>query len=91
MTADQRLTLILSAIGIVFIPTLAFIIRATVKWTRVEDKLAEMVDDMKKIVDDKDKTHTDMLRQMTDDRRATDRRLRWLEENLWNKGNKNAV
>lgn len=91
MTPDQRLTLILTAIGIVFIPTLAFIIRATVKWTRVEDKLAEMVDDMKKIVDDKDKTHTDMLRQMTDDRRATDRRLRWLEENLWNKGNKNAL
>lgn len=90
MTADQRLTLILSAIGIVFVPMLAFTIRATVKWTRVEDKLSELIEDMKKIVDDKEKTHTDILGQMAEDRRATNLRLRWLEEHLWNRG-KNAI
>jgi hypothetical protein len=88
MTPDQRFALILSAIGIVFIPTLAFIVRATIKWTRVEDKLSELVDDMRKLVEDKEKTHTDMIRQMAEDRSATNQRLRWLEENVWNRGNR---
>lgn len=83
MTPDQRLALILSAIGIVFIPTLGFIIRATIKWTTVENKLGEIVADMKDIVETKDKTHAEMIRTMADDRRANDRRLRWLEEHYW--------
>lgn len=71
-------------------PTLAFIIRATIKWTRVEDKLEELVNDMRKLVEDKEKTHTDIINQMTEDRRATNLRLRWLEENVWNRS-KNAL
>lgn len=83
MTADQRLALILSTLGIVFIPMLTFLIRATVKWTRVEDELRQVADDLKQLVADKDRTHRDILNQMTNDRSATDRRLRWLEEHLW--------
>lgn len=83
MTPDQRLTLILSAIGILVLPTLVFIVRATVKWTRVESKLEDVADDLKKIVEDKDRVHRDILQQMADDRNATNLRLRWLEEHLW--------
>lgn len=87
---EQLLALILSALAVVFIPLLIALIRGIVKWTRVEDKLDELVKDMAQLIKDKDATHEAMLKQMTDDRRATDRRLRWLEENLW-KGRRNAV
>lgn len=80
----------ISALAVIFIPLLIALIRGIVKWTRVEDKLDELVKDMSQLIKDKDATHEAMLRQMTDDRSATDRRLRWLEENLW-KGRRNAV
>lgn len=84
------LALILSAIGIIFIPLLVVLIRGIVKWTRVEDKLDELVKDMGQLIRDKDETHNAIIKQMGDDRRATDKRLRWLEENVW-KGRHNAV
>lgn len=87
---EQLLALILSAFAVIFIPLLIALIRGIVKWTRVEDKLDELVKDMSQLIRDKDATHEAMLKQMTDDRHATDRRLRWLEENLW-KGRRNAV
>lgn len=92
MTSGQQqlLALMISALAVIFIPLLIALIRGIVKWTRVEDKLDELVKDMSQLIKDKDATHEAMLKQMTDDRRATDRRLRWLEENLW-KGRRNAV
>lgn len=87
---EQLLALILSAFAVIFIPLLIALIRGIVKWTRVEDKLDELVKDMGQLIKDKDATHEAMLKQMTDDRSVTDRRLRWLEENLW-KGRRNAV
>lgn len=87
---EQLLALMISALAVIFIPLLIALIRGIVKWTRVEDKLDELVKDMSQLIKDKDATHEAMLRQMTDDRSATDRRLRWLEENLW-KGRRNAV
>lgn len=83
MTPNERVSLILTAIGILFIPMLIFIVRATIKWTRVEDKLSELVTDMRDIIEAKDKTHAEMIRTMTEDRAANDRRLRWLEEHYW--------
>lgn len=65
------------------IPTLIFLIRGAIKWTRVEDRLTEIAKDLNEIVADKDKVHTEMLTQMREDRAATDRRLRWLEETRW--------
>ena len=83
MSNGERFTLILSTIGIVGIPALAFVVRATIKWTRVEDKLEVIATKLLDIVRDKDKIHGEMLQQMREDREATNRRLRWLEENLW--------
>lgn len=88
---DQLLALILTSMAVIFIPLLVLMVRIVVKWTKVEANLEDLTGDMKALVIDKEKTHTEMLRQMADDRRATDRRLRWLEENIWNRGTKNAL
>ena len=83
MNLGQVLGVILSALAVVFIPLMVMLYRGIVKWTRTEDKLDHLIDDVKTLITDKDQTHKEMLQQMTDDRRATDRRLRWLEENIW--------
>jgi hypothetical protein len=92
MTPDQRLALILSFVSVIGIPTLAFSFRFMTKWTRVESRMEELVRSMARLVDDKDKVHTAIQQEIRDDRAsakddraATDRRLRWLEEHLWGK------
>ncbi len=87
----QLLTILLSAIGIIFIPMLVVLVRGIVKWTRVEDKLDEVIRDMKELVLDKNKVHLEITTQMREDRSATDKRLRWLEEYLWSRGKPNAL
>lgn len=92
MTPGQEMvvSIILSVIGIVFIPLLITLIRVTVKWTKVEAKLDELARDMRDLVESKDKVHTDMIRSMSEDRDATNRRLRWLEEHIW-RNSRNAL
>lgn len=82
----QLLSVILSAMAIIFIPIAVLLFRGIVKWTRTEDKLDHLITDVEKLIQDKDNTHQAMLRQMADDRKATDSRLRWLEENIWKRG-----
>lgn len=79
----ESVAVIISSIAIILTPMIAFLYRTTVKWTHVEDKLENVVEDVKDLVKDKDKVHTEILSQMTHDRDATDKRLRWLEQNLW--------
>lgn len=84
MTRDEILTVALTIFSALFLPALAFIIRGAVKWTRVESKLEDIAKDLVEIVRDKDRTHNEIISTMRDDRAATDKRLRWLEENVWN-------
>lgn len=86
MSPDVRFTLILTFISVIGAPTLVFSLRISAKWTRVEARLEELVRNMAKLVDDKDKVHLAIQSEIRDDRAATDRRLRWLEEHLWGKG-----
>lgn len=91
MTSQTRfefLSLLLSIIVLLIIPLIITMIRGIVKWTRTEDKLNTLMRDVSQLVEDKDKTHTEILAQMREDRNATNRRLRWLEENVW-KGRNN--
>jgi hypothetical protein len=83
LTKFDWLMLVMSVISILLIPTLALVFRLVVKWTKAEARLEDLADDMRKLVTDKDKTHTEMLTAMREDRASTDKRLRWLEENLW--------
>lgn len=74
------MTVVLSVLAILIIPALVVMVRGAIKWTRVEDKLDRLVDEMVLLVKDKDATHAEMLSQMRSDRDATDRRLRFIEE-----------
>lgn len=93
MTAgqEQLLALILSAMAVIFIPLMVMLYHGIVKWTRVESKLEELTNDIRELVADKEKTHAAMIDTMSKDRDATDRRLRWLEENIWKRSRPNAV
>lgn len=85
MSPDARLGLILTAISVIGGPTLVFVVRATVKWTRVEDRLGDLIGDVDKLVRDKDRVHREIVDQMREDRRATNERLTWLERHLWSR------
>jgi hypothetical protein len=82
-------TLALSVIGIILIPMGIAFIRLIRKWTQIEDRLTDLAKDMRELVEDKDKVHSEILGQMREDRKATDRRLRWLEEHLWKQDRRN--
>jgi hypothetical protein len=83
MTKFDWIMLVMSTISILLIPSLLLLVRLVTKWTRAEERLMELAKDMGELVKDKDKVHAEMLAQMREDRSVTDRRLRWLEENLW--------
>lgn len=85
MKPYEVITLCLSIITLLLIPLIALLIRGAIKWTRVEGKLDSVVSQIGNIVADKDRVHAELYTQMREDRGATDRRLRWLEEHLWNK------
>lgn len=97
MSVFEILTLCLSALAILIIPFSIMLVRGAIKWTRIEGKIDaanEKIDrtqtELAHFVADKERAHTLIYEQMKDDREATNRRLRWLEEHLW-KGSGNAV
>lgn len=92
MTTFQIASLTIGIMATLILPVVVFLIRGAMKWSAVETKLDQAITRLDAIVRDKDATHQVMLQQMSDDRRATDRRLRWLEENVWRRvtGERNA-
>ena len=89
ITADW-IAVILAVFSVLLIPALAIMIRGAIKWTRTEDKLATLVDDMKELIADKDRVHAEILEQMRVDRDATDKRLRYIEE-FWMDAGRRAM
>ena len=55
---------------------LGVVVRLSMRWASIQSDLSHLVAD-------KDRVHAEMLAQMREDRSVTDKRLRWLEENLW--------
>jgi hypothetical protein len=49
----------------------------------LEVRIGTMARDLDQLVRDQHDDRAEMLSAMRDDRAATDRRLRWLETNLW--------
>lgn len=76
-------SLALSFIAVILVPLFVLLFRLAIGATRLSDRVVNIEEDLKALVADKDKTHAVILEQIKDDRRATDRRLRWLEQNLW--------
>lgn len=86
MDAGQWATLSVS-LGIAFISAVvalvAYLIKGAARWARTEERLEDLIMDVKKLVADKDEAHKLIMETLKDDREATNRRLRWLEEHLW--------
>lgn len=76
----------LGIFSVLLLPALGILIRGAVKWTRTEDKLGTLIENVGKLVDDKDRAHHEMLEQMRTDREATNTRLRYLEEFWMDRG-----
>lgn len=91
MIPPDWIAIILTIFSVFLIPTLVILIRGAVKWTRTEDKLGELVDDVRQLVADKDKVHAEILEQMRLDRDNTDRRLRFIEEFWMQRGRDNGA
>ena len=85
MSRSELAGLIISATGVLLIPAIVLLVRLTIKWTKVELSLEDLVGDVKKLVEDKDRAHMELYNIMKEDRNNADRRLRWLEENIWKK------
>jgi outer membrane murein-binding lipoprotein Lpp len=62
---------------------MTFLVRMTVKWTRVEDQMKEMVGKVADLVEDKDKIHHAIYDAIKEDRRANNERLTYLERSVW--------
>lgn len=85
MVVSPWLTLAVSVVGVLLIPLGILLFRVVVRATEDRDELRHIRTDLGELVKDKDRVHLEMLRQMSADREATDKRLRWLEEHLWAK------
>lgn len=72
-------------VGLIILPVFFVLMRAMIKWSRVETKLDHVIERLNTIVQDKDKVHNEIVDQMREDRSATNARLQWLERNLWKK------
>ena len=75
MNATERFALTLSAISVIGLPTLGLLFRMAMQWTRAQDRLTEIATDLKELEADSQR-----------DRKAMDRRVRYLEESLWRRG-----
>lgn len=64
---------LVAAIGL---PMLALIIRLTIRFTTMSDRLGDLTDR-------EERRDAEIRADMREYRAATDRRLRWLEEHLW--------
>lgn len=85
MKPIELLTLTLGVISSLLIPLMVILIRGAIKWARVESKLDHAIEELRSISADKDRVHTEIYSQMREDREVTNKRLRWLEEHLWNR------
>lgn len=72
MTSAQHFVIILTVVTAIGLPTLGFMVRITILWTRSQDRIAGVADDV-----------LELAREAREDRRATNERLTWLERNAW--------
>lgn len=82
-SADIHLTIILTFVSVLGLPTLALLLRIQARWTSAADRLADVADDLNKHVEDDKRINTEMIGQMREDRKATNERLTYLERNCW--------
>lgn len=90
MKANDWIVLLLGIVGTLLIPAIVILTRGAVKWTRTEDQLKNLIDDMKQLVQGEDKVHAAILGQIQADRENADKRLRFIEEYFMMKGRESS-
>lgn len=83
MNTFQYLEIILTILAVLVLPALGLMIRSAIHAARVEEKLDGAINDLKELVQSKDEVHKEIYAQMREDRQSTNKRLTWLEQNLW--------
>lgn len=73
-------------IVVVLLAILGVLFRATTRWTKLETSVRHMEQSATDSQTQNRQVHIEIYQQMREDRAATDRRLRWLEEHIWNMG-----
>lgn len=101
MTSDQKFTLLISGLGLIFLvmtAILGMIVKATMKWTKTEDTLTNLVDDVRELIVRKDQDHAAIRREVAEKQAAGDRthdefreRLTWLERRELDQRRKEAA
>lgn len=76
MKTSDYLTLALGVLTLVLIPLVALLIRIVIRQARVEEKVTMVVNDFRE-------TTKEIYQTIREDRQSTNRRLTWLEQNLW--------
>lgn len=76
---------IVAIVSGIIIPLLGFLVVIAVQWGGIRADLRALNKQLADIVQSEEETHKLITDQLRIDRDATDKRLRWLEEHLWNK------
>jgi len=82
-----------SFIALLLAPSLVFLVRGAIKWTKVESKLDDVVEQLTRIANDgkedreelittMNKTHAEIYNQMAEDRKSADQTHKAFDERL---------
>lgn len=81
----ELLAIIISVLAVLIIPALALLVRISVKWQRLEDGLSDIDEDVKQLVKEKSDANRELYNLIKTGLEAIDKRVRWLEQNIWNR------
>lgn len=82
----QYLEVILSILSVLIIPGIVLMIRSAVKSGQLESDVRNVIDDVKSVITSEAEAHKEIYANMREDRKSTNARLTWLEQNLWKRG-----
>lgn len=87
VNAYQYLEIILTILAVLILPGIGLMIRSAVRSARLESDVRNVIDDVKQVIMTETEAHKEIYEQMREDRKASNQRLMWLEQNLWKRGN----
>lgn len=86
VNAYQYLEIILTILAVLILPGIGLMIRSAVRSARLESDVRNVIEDVKQVIMAETEAHKEIYAQMREDRKASNQRLSWLEQNLWKRG-----
>lgn len=83
MTPGQWADIGIGLLSVILVPFIVLLFRLTVQATKLVDRVNVIERDFRELTQNTAETQKEILKTIREDRNATDRRLRWLEEHLW--------